>query len=114
MTAIVELIEPSYVGEDRIRLTLDDTSETVKAFDSVLINVDYAATLPEGVVPPLVMTVAAPTQGNFQERIFRRVPKTLTFRPREGGEHLVTLRECWHNRWVGILLVQVLGDRIQE
>lgn len=112
--SIVEVIEPNYVGEDRIRLTLDDTSTEPRAFDSVLVQIDYSATLPQGVVPPLVMTVSAPTQGNFQERIFRRVPKTLTFRPREGGEHLVTLRECWHNLWVGILRVQVLGESIQE
>lgn len=114
MTAIAELIEPAYIGEDRIKLSLDSTSTDPKAFDDVLINVDYAATLPAYVVPPLEFVVSPPSAINFQRKTYRRVPKTLTFRPREGGEHLVMLRECWHNRWVGTLLVEVTGDVIHE
>jgi hypothetical protein len=105
---------PSYVGEDRLRLTLADPNDPLIAFRAVLIDVDYSRALPEGVMLPLEMSVTAPTEANSKITLFRRfAPRQLAFTPREGGSFLIRLGELYHNKWWGSLVLDIAGDRIR-
>jgi hypothetical protein len=108
-------LSPPYLREERIDLTLDESIVTPAAFSSVLVNVDYARTLPEGVMLPLIMEVQGPSAQSYIRREFmRQAPDTLIFTPSEGGPHLVVLREVAHNRWWGRLHLSVEGERLDE
>jgi hypothetical protein len=108
---LIDEISPETMGEDRILLSLDRTSLTPRAFQAVLINVDYSACAPEGVVLPLELLIQTPSISNIRRHIIRKIaPRTLSFIPKEGGLHGVLLRELGHNRWLGKLRVTVAGD----
>ena len=108
---IVEELSPAYVGEDRITLQLDASTQSPRANSSVVVLIDYSPAAPAGVVLPLELLIQAPSAGNVVRKVFRRIaPITITFTPREGGLHGVLLRELGHNRWQGRLRVQVAGD----
>jgi hypothetical protein len=108
---LVDDLAPAYMGEDRIRLTL--VTLAPQAFSEVEVEVDYAKTLPEFVTKPLELIVRSPSPENFFYRVFARtVPRTITFIAREGGRHLVLVRESAHNLWHGKLVVDVAGDRL--
>lgn len=115
MTDFLDELSPRYVGEDRISLTLDST-DTPQAGRALLLNVDYSATMPEGVVLPLILTIVPPSEDQEPEvRVFRRrAPTSIPITPREGGVHLVSLREAAHNRWWGRLRVTVSGELTDE
>ena len=107
----VDQMSPDYVGEDRITLSLDTSTSPARALSPVQINVDYALAEPQGASLPLELIVNGPT---YLRKLFRTVrPPFFVFIPELPGEHLVLLRETGHNRWVGRLLVEVVGDRFQ-
>ncbi len=111
--ATIDEIAPSYVREKRLDLTLDESISKVRALRPALVNVSYARALPEGGMLPLVLEVQGPSPGSFQRREFTRtLPAAIIFTPREGGPHLVTLREVAHNRWWGSLTLDVEGELI--
>lgn len=113
MSAALDELSPLYLGEDRIVLSLM-SGLTPRAFRSIIIDVDYAAADPQGVVLPLKLIVQGPSSGSYQTRIFSRVaPARLAFMPREGGSHLVVLREVAHNRWFGRLRFTVDGPLLE-
>jgi hypothetical protein len=110
MPSLDELCPP-YVGDQRISLQLAPWSPAPLALAPVILLVDYKRTRPQGIVLPLVFSVAGPSGPNLVRRLVRRVlPSALSFTPREGGRHLVRLGELAHNRWWGSLLVVVAGD----
>jgi hypothetical protein len=114
--SFLEEICPSYVGEDRLRLTLADPDDLLIAFRPVLVSVDYDRALPEGVMLPLELTITAPSEVNNVRVVYARYapPGQLAFTPREGGSHLVRLAELFHNRWWGSLVLEISGDRIRS
>ena len=113
MAEFIDEISPRYYGEDRLRLTLTEPNQLLRAFEPVLISIDYSAALPEGVVLPLEMAVTAPSDVNSTRTVFRRfVPQQVAFTPREGGSHLVRIGELWHNGYWGRLVLQIDGDRL--
>jgi hypothetical protein len=112
MTFIDE-ISPIYYGEDRLSLSLSTPNQVLRAFEPILITVDYARALPEGVSLPLEFTVSAPSEVNALRKVFRRFkPLELAFTPREGGSHLVRFGEPYHNQWWGKLVLEIAGDRL--
>ena len=114
MSISLDEICPPYVGEARLVLQLQSTG-TVRAFEHASILVDYSATAPEGVVLPLELLIQGPSPQSYARRVFLRSrPTALIFTPREGGAHLLTLREFAHNRWWGRLVVDVQGQLLQE
>lgn len=103
---------PGYVATELIKLSLAQPEATPRAFQFILIDVDYsAADEVGGMVLPLELMVTAPTPSNF-DRTYSDLllPSQIAFQPVEGGRHLVTLREVAHNRVYGNLLVEVAGD----
>lgn len=113
--ALVDEISPAYVGEDRIRLTLANREQVLRAFVPVVVAVDYSACAPEGVTRPLEMSVTDGSGRLLVRQAFRRFdPAELAFTPREGGSHLVRLAEQFHNQWWGSLVLQIAGDRVRE
>jgi len=107
-------VSPAYLREDRIQVTLDTSITEVEASVSCLLNVDYSACDPQGVVLPLIFEVRGPSDSSYQRREFKtRAPTSIVFTPREGGPHSVTLREAAHNRWFGSLHLDVVGDELE-
>lgn len=112
----IDEISPEYVGAASIKLALA-TNDVPRAFNAVDITVAIHsnATIARkvGLSPPLEMTVTAPSASGFVRHVFyNTVPSSFTFTPREGGQHLVRLREVGHNRWHGELVVDVKGERL--
>lgn len=107
---------PSYVGEDRITLALSEDTLNPRAFSAVDVTIDYDdADADGGVVLPLEVTVTAPSPSGFVKHTYRSNRPTLyTFKPREGGKHLVRVREIGHNRWFGALVIDVAGDKLRQ
>lgn len=109
----IDQICPTYVGEDRLVLSLSRNTLTPRAFAVIDVAIDYSATdTGGGVVLPIEVTVTAPSPVNFVKKIYRAARPTLfTFIPREGGVHLVRVRETAHNQWFGVLEINVAGDK---
>lgn len=105
---------PAYVGEDRLTLALSEDTLTPRAFAAVDVTIDYSrADTDGGTVLPIEVTVTAPSASGFVKHTYRSTRPTLfTFKPREGGKHLVRVREVAHNRWFGVLAVDVAGDKL--
>ena len=102
---------PRTVREKKLDLSTDPESEAPRANRAVMLTVSYARTAPDGVVMSLIMEVQGPSATSYRKRVYRRTrPTTLLFTPREGGRHLVVLREAAHNRWWGSLALEVAGE----
>jgi hypothetical protein len=111
----IDELSPATIGEDKIVLVLDSSTDPATALKAVQVNVDYSATGNAGIALPLDMIVQGPTEESYIERTFRRFkPNTLSFVPIAAGEYLVLLREQAHNRWVGRLRLTVVGDPFQK
>ncbi len=112
---VLEELSPSYIREQRIDLTLNRATPTPQAFAPVLVDMIYARCAPEGVVLPMLLEVQGPSPASYQRRVFTHAPpNSLVFTPREGGRHLVTLREVAHNRWFGSLRLDVGGELLES
>ncbi len=114
--SVVDEISPRYYGEDRIVLALHEDTASPIVFSPVIVTIDYSACLPQGIVRPLEFTLTGPSgAATFQRRYFRRfTPTEITFRPTEGGTHLVRIAELFHNRWFGALVIDVAGDPLDR
>jgi hypothetical protein len=107
---------PLYVGAGARIVLVPETTEPPRAFQPFEVSVALALeAVASGVRLPLEMTITAPTPGNFVRHIYRYlVPTRITFTPREGGPHLVRLREVGHNRWWGALAINVAGEPAKD
>lgn len=105
-------ISPSYVRDRRLALTLaPNTVPTANV--PLVIYVDYAKTVPEGVMAPMVLEIQGPSGASYKVREYlRTAPTSVVVKPREGGKHFVTLREAAHNRWWGGIGFEVKGDQL--
>lgn len=113
--ASLDEISPRYIGEDRIDLSLDPSITVPGAFAPLLVNVSYARCEPNGVMLPLIFEAQGPSAESYIRRVFSRAaPASLIFTPREGGPHLVVLREAAHNRWWGRLRLSVEGETLDR
>ncbi len=106
-------ISPLFIGEDRIKLSIDPAL-TILSDRAVTVDLDYTDAGGIGaVVPPIILT-AQPAFGDgtgYVEKIFRgNPPTTFTFRPRGAGEWLIVAKESAHNLWQGRLIIQVEGE----
>jgi hypothetical protein len=117
---LFEDFDPPYADEQAISLSPADPQTIPRAAALVAITVEpigTAATV--GLRLPLEVVITPPqsaSRGTAPERrTFRRlVPSEITFRPREGGPHLVLVREVVGNLFWGALVVDVQGDLLFE
>lgn len=106
----IDEISPGYIGEDKLQLSLDPTQVHIRTLQSVLVNVDYSQTMPEGVVLPLIFESQGPSPFSYTRKVFYRQPTSFVWVPQEGGRHMLLLREAAHNRWHGKLKLRVEGE----
>lgn len=109
-----ERIAPDEIGEGRIAVRLADVDAVLSAHVAIVLAIDYTACLPSGVVLPLVFSVSSGRSvSSFQKRIFTRAaPTSIVWTPVEGGPHLVRVAEVFHNRWQGVLRLDIAGERL--
>lgn len=110
--ALIDELAPDFVGKRLLKLSLNST-ETPRAFSTIDVAIELLdEALTYGLILPMELTVTPPSPSGFYRKLFRRViPIELSFIPREGGLHTVSLREVGHNRWWGALAIDVAGDR---
>lgn len=100
-------------GEEVLKISFADPLVKARALTALELAIDYAGADPRGIVRPLEFRVTGPSAGSFERRFYRRTtPTSIFWTPREGGRHLVTIREVAHNRWWGRLVVVVAGDTL--
>lgn len=107
----IDSIAPAYIGEDLIRLQLNESTRKPRVGQPVIVQVDYSASFAHGGVSlPVERIIQGPLASDRKTHIYRRFrPSILTFVPTIPGEHLVLLRELHHNLFVGMLTLQVAG-----
>lgn len=110
-----ERIAPDEIGEGRIAVRLADVDAVLSAHVPIVLAIDYSGCLPSGVVLPLVFSVSSGRSvSSFQKRIFSRAaPSSIVWTPVEGGPHLLRFAEAFHNRWQGILRLDIAGERLR-
>src|SRR5262245_56424538 len=114
MMPTIDELAPKTVREKKLVISLDPESESPRANRPILLSVSYAKTAPDGIALPLIMQVQGPSAASYQERIYNRVrPASLIVTPREGGRHLIVLREAAHNRWWGSITLEVAGEVVE-
>jgi hypothetical protein len=105
------LLDPDGYRGEVIRLTLSAKTGSPRAFSSVIVDVDFSGCLPNGIVLPLEVTVTAPSPAGFVRHYYRRAaPQSIIFRPSEGGRHLVRIAEAAHQKFYGVITIDVAGD----
>ena len=114
--ALPEVLSPDTIGEALIRVTLAVSGALLLANQPIQIAIDYSQCLPSGVVLPIVISVSSAfSQTSYVKKVFTRsAPTAFAFTPKEGGPHVITVREAFHNYWTGVLKITVGGDRLKE
>jgi hypothetical protein len=117
VTTNLDLISPTYIGQDKIGITIDPASLPVLSGGIITLAFDYSDALPEGVVLPLKLIVQ-PAFGDgtgYFEKTFRRsVPTSYAFTVLGAGRYLAVLKELGHNSWQGRLLIDVAGEKFSQ
>lgn len=109
----IDELAPREVRQKRIDLTLSPSDDAPHANRPITVLVGTTRTLPAGLALPLIFEVQGPAPSSYQKRVFAwHVPKQIVFTPREGGRHLVVLREAAHQKWWGSLAIVVAGERL--
>jgi hypothetical protein len=99
---------PGEIGERWIRLSLADPLAKRQPYEPIEILCGYAkADAAGGIVLPLELLITGPDRAVERRLIQLFVPDSISFTPRVGGLHTVLLREVAHNRWTGVLRVDV-------
>lgn len=115
MPPTLDELAPREVRQKRIDLTLSPTDDSPHANRPTTVFVSTTRTLPAGLMLPLIFEVQGPSASSYQRRVFPwHIPKQIVFTPREGGRHLVVLREAAHQRWWGSLAVDVAGEKLSR
>ena len=118
MSELLDLVSPADMGSDKIVLSVANPPGTVLlAGTPITMDFDYSATIPGGVALPLIMQIQ-PMFGRgvgYQTKIFRRRrPSSFAFQVPGAGKYLVVLRECFHNRWQGRIIIEVEGEEFSQ
>lgn len=119
MPATIDILSPTYVPADKIRLSLLEGIEPLLPYVPITVLVNYTGADPQGISLPLVFTVqpggTGGVTGGYRRVVYSRFsPSALTFTVPRSGTYLVTLAELFHNRWQGRLTIEVAGDGYGE
>lgn len=120
MTTLLDEISPDYIGAGLISLKLNDPTTPPRAFNAVIVDVDYSAADEfGGIQNPIELIVSGPSPSSFRREVFgnelggisqRTPPSSVAFSPQEGGRHLLMIREVGHNRLHGTIEIDVEGS----
>jgi hypothetical protein len=116
----IDRISPSFVGEDKISLEVDEASLPLQVFKPLTVNISYTNVGTAGISLPLELTIqpgfgSGGEANGFFQKIFRRdAPISFSYRPPAAGVYLLLLKEIHHNRWQGRLKIEVAGDKFTE
>jgi hypothetical protein len=116
----LQTISPDYIRTAVIVLSPKNPLVPVRAFQAVdIIVTPTGLALEAGLSLPLDLIITAPSSARIgsplRRHAFRRVvPTVVSFVPREGGPHLVVLRERNHNLFWGSLTLDVQGERLTQ
>ncbi len=118
MSENLDLVSPVDMGSDKIVVTVNNpTGEQLLVGTPITLDFDYSLTFPAFVKLPLILQVQ-PAFGRgvgYKETIFRdRVPNSFAFQVPGAGQYLAVLRECFHNRWQGRILIDVAGEEFSQ
>ena len=120
MPSRMDIIAPVTIGEDKITLSIEESSEPLQAFKVLQINFDYTDAGVAGIAVPLELIVQPGFGGGgvangYQRKLYTRTAPTMfLYRPPAAGQYLILLREMHHNRWQGRLLIDVAGEKYAE
>jgi hypothetical protein len=117
VSELLDLICPDNVGEDRIGITVDPSSNPLLVGRTITLHFDYSAAIPVGVKKPLKLQVQpafGSGVGYFELTFMRVVPRSYAFTLHSAGQWLILLRETGHNFWQGRLLLNVGGDKFSQ
>lgn len=108
--ALRDALRSESAASQSISLQLADPNATRRAHHAIALNVFGT----EGLSLPLEMLITGPSAATGRRppkrHTYRKlIPSRVSFIPREGGEHLVVLREQNNDRTWGYLLVTVTG-----
>lgn len=114
----LDLVSPLNMGSDKIGVTVNNpTGEALLTNLPITLDFDYSDTLPAGVVLPLILQVQ-PSFGRgvgYKQFIFRdRAPNSFAFQLPGAGQYLAVMRECFHNRWLGRIILDVAGEEFSQ
>lgn len=115
-TNMIDMLTPDEAEQQAIVISTE-TTEALHSKKPITLLFDYDDTLPSGVVLPLklsVMPVSEGAAGAFRKTFRRSIPSRYTFLVYHGGQYLVLLKEMFHNRWFGTLMLEVEGDRLES
>ena len=117
MSEMLDIISPTYVGADKIGISIDPVSQPLLVGRVVTLDFDYSACAPVGVVLPLKLIVQ-PAFGDgtgYFEKTFNRAPPTsYAFSVLGAGQYLAVIKELGHNSWQGRLLFTVAGEAFTQ
>lgn len=110
----IDLICPSTIGDEAfaLRVTSHREGQVVATFETVVVAVDYGSGAEGPVLPIEVIVTTLANRRAHQRTVYRRVrPAQVILRPDEAGPWRVVVRELGHNRWWGLLDLEVVGSR---
>jgi len=118
-TTTIDKISPFDLGEDKFDLELNSSSQTLAGLP-VWIDIGYTQVPQSGLVFPLELIVqpafgdGGVEGGYIREKYTRTAPSSYMFIPPSAGRYLIVLKELFHNRWQGRLVVTVSGDEFSR
>jgi len=123
MTAILDIMSPTYIGEKKLTVEVDPASELLTnrpitinfGYDNAIVsNFNHSVNLPLQLIVQPGFGEGG-TGNGFISKTFRQSrPSSYTFSVPSSGNYLVTLREMYHNRWFGSLTISVTGDEFSR
>ncbi len=117
---VIDYISPSYIEKEMFSVSLDSHDIVLYPNQPITVFFDYSSAGDPGAELPIELIVqpmfgdGGPAYGYFS-KIFRRdIPAQYTFTVPSAGLYLVVLRECFHNRFVGRLEIEAVGDSFAQ
>lgn len=109
---IVDMLTPLDAEQQSISVTTESTA-TLHTSRAITLLFDYTDTEPNGVIPPLDLTIIPTHEGEgvaIRKTFRRQAPTRFTFYVQSAGRYVVLLKERFHNKTFGLLILDVAGD----
>ncbi len=111
--ANIDEISPNYVGEDKITLSLHDPQSQLLANVPFQIDINYDGASGAGIMLPLELIVNDSGGKESRKTFTRTKPSSLLLKLSTRGPHSILLKELYHNRWQGRIIVTLQGEDLR-